>query len=56
MNTVGQAVKRPMVNVTMVVEALDADVAWNTAAEAVKWASVVRRKGSTDIFKCKVSN
>lgn len=33
MNTVGQAVKRPMVNVTIVVEALDADVAQNIAMD-----------------------
>lgn len=52
MNTVEQAVKRRMVNATMVVEAWDADVGWNTAAQAAKQTSVVRRKGITVQFSC----
>lgn len=52
MNTVEQAVKKRMVNVTMVVEAWDADVGWKTAAQAAKRASVVPRKGITLQFSC----
>lgn len=52
MNTAEQAVKRPMVNVTMVEEAWDADVVWTIVTQNVKRASVVRMKGNASTFSC----